>query len=114
MRRRLVGWLDLALDLRLCVNLIIDPATGNLVPTFGTVQPQDVSLTLVENQYGVDEAGVLSFFGALVIPVVNNSLATSIGDIPLPQGSGFGIEATEIAFGPASGKPLTVFLDIVQ
>ena len=85
-----------------------DDATGQLVVTIGSVTPQDITVAMLVNLVGTNEAQLtlsLPFLIASVLP----ELGESLGAFPIPGFFGLSLEAVEVS---RSGAFYSIFADL--
>ncbi len=97
-----------AIDFRAGLDLTFDDLTGSLVASIGSVVSQDITVAILENPVGTNEATlgvVLPVVLALVLP----DLGAGIGEFPLPEFLGLQLQGVEVS---RNGEFLSLFADL--
>jgi hypothetical protein len=99
-----------AVDARMGLDLSFDDLTGSLVFGLSEPLPTDVSAAITLNNVGADiptlETAVLPSVIAAVLP----SLASNLGEFPLPEFLGLELQGVEVS---RSGEFMSLFADLV-
>ncbi len=101
-----IHFLDVAFDVRLGVNFAF--ANGALVPSFGTVNPADITVAVTQNPYHVTTSTLVAFLPqvlALQLP----DLASALGTFPIPSFLGLQLSPVEIS---SSSGYLTLYVNL--
>lgn len=98
--------LELAVDAR--VGLDVALAGGELSFLLGSLQPEDIDITILRNTLASDEI-LLDALLQQLLPLLLPSLADSLGTFPLPDFVGLSLAPVEIG---KSGEFLSLFLDL--
>ncbi len=104
-----------ALDCQLGLNLWFDDASGSLQAALIAPAPEDLSVVLIDNPFGLDDT-IASTLLAAMMPALWPQLASTLGAFPLPSFAGMSFEGTETAhlggyvanyldLDPAHGRP---------
>jgi cysteine-rich repeat protein len=100
-------WLSGALDARLGLNLAFDGS--GLAITLGTPQAGDVTIAVIDNPLGANEAQVETVLPALVTPLIPQ-LAGALSGFPLPQFFGLSLQGVETS---RIGQFLSLYANLV-
>jgi cysteine-rich repeat protein len=102
-------WLSGAFDIRLGMDLAFLPDGSGLAVTIGQPSAADVSLTVLRNPLGTDEALVEAVLPAVMLPLIPE-LAGAFSGFPLPQFFGLNLEGAEVS---RNGDFLALFANLV-
>jgi hypothetical protein len=98
-----------ALDFRAGLDMAFDDLTGQLVVGIGSVTPQDITVAILTNLVGTNEAQLtlsLPYLIASVLP----ELGESLGAFPIPGFFGLSLQAVEVS---RSGSFYSIFADLM-
>lgn len=101
--------LAIAIDFRAGLELLIDDATGQLAPTVASVDPADVTVSILDNLVQTDEATLQSVLPTL-LTVALPQLGSSLGSFPIPSFLDLELKPVEIS---RSGQFMSIFADLL-
>jgi len=99
-------WLSGALDVRLGMDL--DFGGSGLAITLSPPQPGDVTIAVIDNPLGANEATVEAVLPALVTPLIPQ-LAGALSGFPLPEFLGLELQGVEVS---RSGQFLSLYANL--
>jgi hypothetical protein len=100
--------LVIAIDFRAGLELLVDDATDQLAPTVASVDPADVSVSIIENLIQTDEATLQAALPTL-LTVALPALGSSLGSFPIPSFLDLELEPVEIS---KNGEFMSIFADL--
>jgi cysteine-rich repeat protein len=89
-------WLGGALDARMGINLAFLPDGSGLSIGLSTPQPGNLTVAIIDNPLGANEAQVETVLPALVTPLIPD-LAGALSGFPLPQFFGLAVDGLEVS-----------------
>ncbi len=101
-------WMGGALDASLGMDLAFNGTGTGLAITIGEPDPSDLSITVVQNPLGVDEAQVEAVLPGIVTPLIPD-LAGALSGFPLPQFFGLSIDGVDVS---KNGDFLSLFANL--
>jgi len=102
-------WLRGAFDARLGMDLAFLPDGSGLAITINKPAIDDVTISVVDNPLGADEASIETVLPNIMAPMIP-SLAGALSGFPLPQFFGLRIQGVEVS---RSGQFLSLFANLV-
>ena len=101
-----ISFLDVAFDVRLGMNLSF--ANGALVPSFGPVNPADITVVMTRNPNNVTSSTLEAFLPQLLALQLPD-LASALGQFPIPSFLGLQMTPVEIS---GSGGYFTLYVNL--
>lgn len=104
-----IEFLRVAFDARIGLNFSYDQNTSSLVPSFGTVLPSDVTVSVLQTVNPTSEAALQGFLPQ-VVALVLPDLGSSLGTFPLPSFLGLNLGLVQLT---KTNEYLALYLNLV-
>ncbi|MGE4608604.1 MAG: hypothetical protein AAEJ52_17865, partial [Myxococcota bacterium] len=97
-----------AVDFSAGLELLVDPATGQMSPTVSALSPSDVTVSILDNLVQTDEAA-LQFILPLLLSNALPTLGASLGSFPIPTFLEMELNPVEIS---KNGQFMSIFANL--